>query len=305
MEIITHKMILLALFNLTLVIFLSPLLEGIVRKVIAFVHSRIGPPVYQPYLDILKLLGKEEIDSSSHILFRTSAVFAFASVLTTAVLVPIGAIPPLYAGGEILVFMYIITFSAIMVIMSGVTSASPFSIIGASREMMMILTVEPVIVIALITAAVKANSMQFGDIINYQVQHGTSISMIIVGVVLFLSIVAQLARLPFDIVEADQEIMEGPFIEQSGPKLALFKWTFYAKQFIFASLFVSIFIPWLHSGNFLLNLLFTFLKILVLLLLVGVVHVVNPRLRIDQSIRYFLILIFVASIGLAFALIGS
>ena len=101
--------------------------------------------------------------------------------------------------------------------------------------------------IALITAAVRSGSLQMGDIMQYQIEHGTSLSMILVGIALFLAIVAQLARLPFDMVEADQEIMEGPFIEQSGPKLALFKWAFYAKELIFASLFASIFIPWLHS----------------------------------------------------------
>ena len=99
--------------------------------------------------------------------------------------------------------------------------------------------------------------------------------------------------------------MEGPFIEQSGPKLALFKWGFYAKELIFASVFVSVFVPWPHVGIFILDLFITLAKVLVLLLIVGVVHVVNPRLRIDQAVRYFGLLIFVAFVGLAFALIGS
>ena len=301
----TGELIGFSFLNVFLVLMLSPLLEGIIRKLVAFVHSRIGPPVYQPYLDILKLLGKEEIVSSNSFLFRYSAVFAFTAVLVTAVLIPIGARPPLENAGEILVFIYVITFSAIMVIMSGVSSENPYGIVGAAREMMMILTVEPVMVIALITAAVKSGSMRFGDMMAYQTEHGLSLSMIIAGVVLFLSIVAQLARLPFDIVEADQEIMEGPFIEQSGPKLALFKWTFYAKELVFASIFVSVFVPWPHTGQFLLDFLFSFIKILILLLFVGVVHVVNPRLRIDQAVRYFVILIFVAIIGLAFAIVGS
>lgn len=299
------QVISLSVFNFLLVLFLSPLLEGIIRKLVAFVHSRIGPPIYQPYIDILKLLGKEEIVSSKNFLFRYSAVFGFAAILTAAVITPIGARPPLEGAGELIVFVYIITFSAIMVMMSGITSESPFGIVGATREMMMVITVEPVLAIALITAAVKSGSFQFGDMMEWQVTHGASISMAIVGVVLFLAIVAQLARLPFDIVEADQEIMGGPFIEQSGPKLALFKWSFYAKELIFASIFVSIFVPWPHVGIFVLDLLITLAKVLVLLVIVGVVHVVNPRLRIDQAVRYFGLLIFIAFIGLAFALIGS
>jgi formate hydrogenlyase subunit 4 len=294
-----------ALFNLLLVILLSPLLEGIIRKLVALVHSRIGPPLYQPYLDILKLLGKEEIVSSDNFFFRYSAVFSFGAILLVALLVPIGAPPPLNAGGDILVFIYILSFAAVMVMLSGVTSESPFGVLGAAREMMMLLTVEPVIVIALIVAAIKADSLQFGSIITHFQNNSFPLSMVLVGVALFIAIVAQLARLPFDIVEADQEIMEGPFIEQSGPKLALFKWSFYAKELIFAAVFVSIFIPWLHSKVLIINIIYTLIKILVLLLIVGVVHAVNPRLRIDQAVRYFAILIFVTVIGLAFALAGS
>jgi len=295
----------LGLVNLALVLFLSPLLEGCIRKLVAIVHSRIGPPLTQPYLDILKLLGKEEIVSANNFLFRYSAIFAFAAILLTSMLVPIGARPPLEGSGDIIVFVYIITLSAVMIMLSGVSSESPYGILGAAREMMMVLTVEPVIIIALITAAIKAGSLQFGDIMDYHVTHGPALSMVIVSVTLFLAIVAQLARLPFDIVEADQEIMEGPFVEQSGPKLALFKWTFYAKELIFAALFVSIFVPWLHSANYGLNLLYVLIKTLLLLVIVGVVHAVNPRLRIDQAVRYFAILIFVTVIGLAFALAGS
>lgn len=295
----------LSVLNILLVILLAPLLEGVIRKLVAFVHSRIGPPVYQPYVDLLKLLGKEEIVSSDNFLFRYSAVLAFAAVLVSAVLIPIGGKPPLQGAGDIIVFVYLITLSAVMVMIGGVTSESPYAFIGATREMMMILTVEPVIIISLLAVAIKAGSMQFGDMMAFQAAHSPSLSMITVAVTLFLAIVAQLARLPFDIVEADQEIMEGPFIEMSGPKLALFKWMFYAKEFIFSSIFVSVFIPWPVTPYFLLNLLFTLVKVTILLAIVGVVHAVNPRLRIDQAVRYFGLIIFVSLIGLAFALVGS
>jgi len=294
-----------SLLNFLIVLLLSPLLEGVIRKLVAFVHSRIGPPIYQPYLDILKLLGKEEIASSKSFLFRFSPVIAFSAVLTVSMLTPIGAKPPLGFAGEIIVFVYLISLVAVMIMMSGISSGSPYGSVGSAREMMMVLTVEPVLVIALITAGVKSGSMMFGDMMTWQLSNPTSVSMIIVGIALFLAIVAQLARLPFDIVEADQEIMEGPFVEQSGPKLALFKWSFYAKQLIFASIFVSIFIPWPHVGIFILDLLITIVKIAVILVLVGVVHAVNPRLRIDQSVQFFGLLIFVAAGGLAFALVGS
>jgi formate hydrogenlyase subunit 4 len=193
----------------------------------------------------------------------------------------------------------------VMVVLSGISSNSPFSFIGASREMMLLLTVEPVILIALITLACKAGSTQFSDLMAWQAGHLPALSTLIAGIGLFIAIVAQLARLPFDIVEADQEIMEGPFIEQSGPKLALFKWMIYAKQFIFAAVFVTLFIPWPVMAWGIFNFLFALIKMVLLLAIVGVVHVVNPRLRIDQAMRFFLVLVIVELAGLTFALVGS
>ncbi len=296
---------LFGLWQIILVLMLAPLLDGIMRKLVALVHSRIGPPIYQPYLDLLKLLGKEEMVSSPYRFFRYSAVLALAAILTAAVLVPLGAVPPMESSGDIIVFIYLVTLAAVMVVLSGITSDSPFSFIGASREVMLLLTVEPVIIVALVIMAVKAQSTQFSDIMLYQAQAPLSLSVLFAGGALFVAIIAQMARLPFDIVEADQEIMEGPFIEQSGPKLALFKWMVYIKQLLFAAVFISVFLPWPVLSVYGWSLLAVLVKIVVLLLLIAVVHVVNPRLRIDQAVRFFLVLLVIELAGLAFALVGS
>ena len=232
-------------------------------------------------------------------------MLGIGAILTTAVIIPSGRRTPLQSAGDILVFIYLITLAAVMVVISGFASDSPYSFIGASREVMMLLTVEPVILIALISMAVKAGSTQFGDIMAWQATHSPTFSTLIASITLFIAIVAQMARLPFDIVEADQEIMEGPFVEQSGPKLALFKWMIYAKQFIFAAVFISVFIPWPVMASTALNFVFTLIKMMFLLIIVAVVHVVNPRLRIDQAVRFFLVLILIELGGLVFALAGS
>ncbi len=297
--------VLVGIVNLLLVLLLSPLLEGIIRKLKAFVHSRIGPPLYQPYLDLLKLLSKEEVESETSALFRWSPVVAFATVLTVALLTPVGLVPPMNAAGEVIVFVYLITLSGVAVMASGIGSGSPYAIVGSAREMMLILTVEPVLAIALITAAVKAGSMRFSDILAYHMSHPYSLSMAMATFSLFLAVIAQLAKLPFDIVEAETEIMEGPFVEQSGPRLALFKWSFYAKELIFASILATIFFPWPRIGEPVLAVVVNLAKVVVILLLVGVIDSVNPRLRIDQAIRFYGAMIFVAFAGLAFALVGS
>ena len=295
----------LSIFNLILVIFLSPLLEGIVRKVVALIQSRIGPPILQPYFDLFKLFGKEELTNTDNILFKYTPLICFSITLLLALLTPFGVKAPLSMSGDIIVFSYFLIFSAIMILLSGISSGSPYGVIGASREMMMILTVEPVFIIALITAAVKANSLSFLDITHWQAENGLSFSMVIAGIALFLTILRALSRLPFDTVEAETEIMDGPFIEQSGPKLALFKWSFYVKNLVFASIFVSVFFPWHYFEIGIFRVIENFVMITVFVIIIAVFHSVNPRLRVDQSIKYFGLVIFFAFAGLAFALIGS
>jgi formate hydrogenlyase subunit 4 len=295
-----------SILNLFIALGLSPLFEGVARKLRATIHSRIGPPVIQPYYDLLKLLGKEDIQSSGNYLSRMAPWICFGTIATAALLVPMGTIEaPLGAFGDSILFIYITTLVAVTLIMTATASENPFAFVGASREMMMHLTVEPVLVISLLTAAIKAHSFSIGDMVNWYYFNGPSLSMIVATIFLFLALQAQIGKLPFDIAEAEQEVMGGPFIEQSGPQYALLRWMVMAKQVVFASLFVQVFIPWPRMGNISWDVLIHLAKVLLLVIIIGLIDVVNPRLRIDQSIRYYLILAFFSLGGIAFAVIGA
>jgi formate hydrogenlyase subunit 4 len=296
----------IGILNITLALLLSPFLEGIVRKIRAFIHSRKGPPLRQPYYDLFKLLGKENLEVSPSYLTRWAPIVCLATTLVAALLVPMGTIkPPLYAAGDVIVFIYFISFAAVIIMMSAAASESPYAQIGASREMMMVLTVEPVIVIALITGAINAHSLKMADIVMWHIANGPTVSMVIAGVSAFLAVQAQLGKLPFDIPEADQEIMGGVFVEMSGPKYALFKWGFLAKQVIFLSLFCQVFMPWPTTFILWVDVLINLVKVIIVVIVVCIIDVVNPRLRIDQAIKYFFIIIFVALMGLVFALVQA
>jgi formate hydrogenlyase subunit 4 len=94
-------------------------------------------------------------------------------------------------------------------------------------------------------------------------------------------------RVPFDVAEAETELMEGPLMEYSGPKLALFKYAQMIKLIIYAALFVGLFAPWGSNAALPLAFLLFWIKVLVLVLLVTVVAATHARYRIDQAIRYF------------------
>jgi formate hydrogenlyase subunit 4 len=201
--------------------------------------------------------------------------------------------------------LYVSTMSAVLIMLVGFASSSPYASIGSSREMMMLLSVEPILAIALCVGAFKAKTLALGGIVNWQVQNGPSISMAIAGVAFLLALQAVAGKLPFDIAEADQEIMGGSLVEQSGPRLALFRWTMWVKQLVFAFLLVEVFFPWPYFAAPVVDLAATIVKVLVVLTLVAVVDVVNPRLRIDQAMGYFMRVGVSSLAALAFAVIGK
>jgi len=115
---------------------------------------------------------------------------------------------------------------------------------------------------------------------------------------------AFVGRAPFDVTEAETEIMEGPLIEYSGPKLALFKYAFMIKLFVYAGLFTAIFVPRFTTPNRALNLGLFLLCQFAFVLLATLIAATHARYRIDQVVRYYAIL-FAAAIGcLIAALVG-
>jgi formate hydrogenlyase subunit 4 len=294
----------LGLANVVIALALSPLVEGILRKLKAVVHSRVGPPITQPYLDLMKLLGKEDLRAGGGWLGRVAPAVALGSVLVLALLVPMGTDAPLGRSGDVIVLIYVASMSAVLVILAAFATGSPYAAVGGSREMMMLLSVEPVLAVALIVAAFKAGSLTTSGILDWQAANGPAVSTVIAGVALFLALQAQAGKLPFDIPEADQELMGGPLVEFSGPRLALLRWALWVKQLVFAFLLVELFAPWPRTGLWPVDLGLTALKVLVVLGLVAVIDVVNPRLRVEQAMRYYVRVGSSAVAALAFAVIG-
>jgi formate hydrogenlyase subunit 4 len=294
-----------AIAYLLIALLASPLIEGVMRKIKALIHSRKGPPVWQPYLDLAKLLVKEDLSSESGFVSRFAPPAAFASALSAAFLVPLGVGAPAAAAGDLFLFVYLITLSSACIMAGAFAQSSPFSHVGGAREMMMVLTVEAVLVISLLIVAVSGRTAALTGLVGVPFR----LSFLLGIFCYFFAMQAMLGKLPFDIPEAEQEIMEGPFIEYSGPSLALFRWTFHIKQLVFASLFLNLFIGlprvagWGAPGavvNFVVN----FAGVMVVAVLVVLVDATNPRLRIDQSMRFFAGLIGVSLVGVGLAAFG-
>ncbi len=283
----------------------SPLIEGVMRKIKAVIHSRKGPPIRQPYLDLAKLLVKEDLSSQSGFVSRFAPPAAFAAVLAASFFVPFGIAAPAAGAGDLFLFIYLITLSSTCVMAAAFAQSSPFAHVGGAREMMMVLTVEAVLVISLLIVALSGRTAVLTPLAGAPFRFSFLLGL----VCYFFAMQAMLGKLPFDIPEAEQEIMEGPFIEYSGPSLALFKWTFYIKQLVFASLFLNLFtgLPRIAGAGALgaiVNFAINFAGVMVVAVFVVLVDATNPRLRIDQSMRFFAGLIGVSLVGVGLAAFG-
>ncbi len=292
-----------AVLSAIIALALAPLLEGTARKLLAVVHSRKGPPITQPYIDLLKLLGKEDLRVRHNWILAAAPAVYLASLLMAVALAPL--VPGLHAEGrgDVLVFIYFLSLAALAMAALGFASRSPYSSVGSAREVLLTMTAEPVVAICLLTGALSADTLLFGRIIEAQMA-GPSLAMIVAAAAFLMALQVQAGKLPFDMVEAESEIMDGPLTEISGPQLALCKWGLFVKQFLYAGLFVNVFVPWaIYAVPWrwawpLLGIVYIFV---VNLAVVGLVHAVNPRLRIDQAMSYVSAVLVVAILGLAYA----
>lgn len=292
--------ILTAVINALIFLALAPFFEGVIRRLYARVQSRKGPPLIQPYLDLLKLLGKETL-SAGNWAFRIAPMMALASIITVVSIMPLGyRAGYLTQYGDIITVIYLLMLGGVSVLLGALSSKNTYAMLGASREMVTMIMIEPVLAMTLILGALKAKSLAIDASLSSSLNGAYGISMALMLVVFLMALQAFVARQPFDIAEAEVEIMEGPFIEYSGPGLALFKYYMMIKQMFYAALFAAVFVPLVNTGYYIVDVAVQLVEILAVFVLISLLGSTNPRLRIDQAVKYYAVLIFasLAAVGL-------
>jgi len=298
-------LILGGLANVFIVLLVAPFFQGLLRVITArAIQSRQGPPIWQAYYDTFKLLGKEDIESGeAPVMQRFATYLSLASILTVGCLVPMGFRAPTNGAGDAILLIYLLTLSGICMLLAGLAAGSTYSLVGISREMMTMLTLEPLFAITIVIAALNTQSFRLDTVLNGAVYQsaGFPVSGIIMLGVMLLAFQAFVARVPFDISEAETEIMEGPLMEYSGPKLAIFKYAQMAKLIVFSGLFIGLFVPWGSDLVFPFGWILFWVKVFILVIMVTVLAATHARYRIDQAIRYFAALLAVGVVALILA----
>ena len=297
-------------FGFLLTAIIGLLASWIDRKVTAKVQYRVGPPLLQPLIDIVKLLGKETLipAGSSKITFLIAPVIGFASVILVSTLLWINNIYPAKSFlGDLIVVLYLLVIPSISIIIGGFASRNPLASLGASREMKLVLSYELPFILAILVTVIKSGfTFRLGEILAFQAQNGAFVrswSGVLALIVAIICMQAKLALVPFDIPEAETEIVGGPLIEYSGSGLAIYRLMKNMLMFTVPFFLIIVFIGGLRFDG--IHLLYGGLKYIGLVALMTVIRNTNPRVRIDQAVKFFWgPMTIIAIIAIILALLG-
>lgn len=267
------------------------LASWLVRKVSALVQYRVGPPVYQPMADVMKLMGKEILipQDAQRTVFMLAPLAGFSSVLLLSTMLWLVTARITYVG-DIVVAIYLMVLPSLALILGSSASGSPHAAIGASREMKLVLGYELPLVLAFLVVIIKtADLVEPGQQLSLAAisQHAPvrSISGFLSFAVALLCVQAKLGFVPFDIAESEAEVASGVMIEYSGALLAVWK-LMQAMMLVALPLFlVVVFLGGIDLSGW--SLLWGIGKYVLVLVLVILIKNTNPRVKIDQAMRFF------------------
>ncbi len=256
----------------------------IVRKVSALVQWRVGPPIYQPFVDVAKLMGKEVLipEQAQQKVFIMAPVMGLAGVLLLSTMLwRITFEPSMLFVGDIIVAIYLMVLPSLALIFGSSASASPHAAVGTSREMKLVMAYELSLVLAFIVVIIKTGG-QLNLAAIAQQTPVFSISGLLAFLVALLCVQAKLGFVPFDMAEAETEIGGGVLMEYSGALLAIWK-LIQAMMLVALPLFLVI----VFLGGFGANIWAGIGKYVLILVVLILIKNTNPRVRIDQAMKFF------------------
>jgi NADH-quinone oxidoreductase subunit H len=249
----------------------------------------------QPFYDFFKLLlVKETIlpARGSRLTFLLSPVLGLAGATVSGILLllPAFGIRPGF-DGDIIVIFYMLTVPSLTYIIGALAASNPLASVGASREMKLIISYELTFILVIAAIILKAGmTTGIQDIIAAQHEHGAfagSISGVLLFIAFIFCLQAKLGFVPFDMAEAETEITHGCFIEYSGSAYSLIKLTKYIMMFVLPAFLCTLLLGGFRFDG--INGLWSLLKLIGVLLLLTLLRNTNPRIRIDQAMRFFFI----------------
>ncbi|MHB8829837.1 MAG: NADH-quinone oxidoreductase subunit NuoH [Syntrophales bacterium] len=263
------------------------------RKVAGHMQLRIGPKevgpygLIQPLADALKLLGKEIITPRNvdKPIFYLGPIMIFIPVLVAFVVIPFDSflqVKDINVG--ILVILAFSSFTVLSILMAGWGSNNKYSLIGAIRSIAQSVAYEIPLLLSLLAVVMMTNSLSLKDVVEAQRGVWFVFLQPVAFVIYFISSVAETNRTPFDLPEAESELVAGYHTEYSGMMFALFFLAEYTNMFIVSAITVTFFLGG-YQGPFLPGIVWFLLKSYFLVFVMMWFRWTFPRVRFDQLLN--------------------
>ena len=267
----------------------SILIQWIDRKVTAVMHNRVGPPIYQPVADFIKLISKEIVipDNADILMFKSLPYIALASIITTIFMIPVYSKALISFEGDIVVIVYLLTIPTVTFFLAGWSSTSPYSTIGSMRVMTQLFGYEVPLFLSFAGPAILAQSWSVSTISNYFTQNPFMILINIPGfIAALLAAQGKLERVPFDTPHAKNEVVGGQFTEYSGRLLAMFLFAIDIEMIVISALINAVFLGGLNGICGISGFIIFIIKTLVVCLILTLFKVLMARVRVDQVVKF-------------------
>jgi formate hydrogenlyase subunit 4 len=237
--------------QMLMVLLLAPLLTGFVRKVKARLLRRQGPPLIQPYRDLVRLMRKDVVlAENASWLFRVIPYLIFAATWVAASLVPTFRTGLLFSwSADLIAIIALLGSARFFLALAGLDVGTSFGGIGSSREVMIASLAEPAMIMIVFTLALIVGSTQLSTMAGFLVSSavGLRVSLALALLALIMVAIAENARIPIDSPATHLELTmvhEAMVLEYSGRHLALIDLTASLKLLLYVSLITCVFVPW-------------------------------------------------------------
>ena len=285
--------------HVMLALALPPLLLGVIGKTKALFAGRVGPPVLQPYYDLIKLFRKGSVFSTTTTwVFRAGPVVGLVTAAIAVLLVPLAnATAPISFTGDLILLAYLLGLGRFFTASAALDTGSAFEGMGAAREVTFACLAEPALFLGLLVLAKLSGSLHLADlVVNGEVQPGmlgsalvshwptAGASLALVLLSWFVILLAENSRIPFDDPNTHLEltmIHEVMVLDHSGPALGMILYGAAIKLFVFAALVVRLAVPW-ATGTLWLDWPIFVGAMLVVAVAIGVVESTMARLRLTH-----------------------
>ena len=296
------------IFQMVFILLIAPLFTGVIRKIKSKIQHKIGASIFQPYYDLIKLLKKDlVISSTSSWIYNVAPYVYFVTSLAAAMCLPVVyQFKGFSFYTDLLVIVYLLVAGRIFMALAGLDTGSTFGGMGSSRELLVSALVEPALFLIIITVGANPEiaSTSVFSIYDYAVNNSSG-SFSTINILLFAAMlmvmIAESSRIPVDDPSTHLELTmvhEAMTLEYSGRHLAFIEMGTYLKQLVFMTFMANILIPvGLNMENILVGLGIYLLKLIIITFLVGFIEINTVKFRLFSLPNYAAIALIIAVLG--------